>query len=239
MKIRNLLLLSLVALFTSCSSGKGSSLAPGGSGDSGGSSGGGSEPTPSTPPSGETKISVPAHTLSDSNPSINVNAKGRQVTQTEWNNFKNGSASYYSNHYNFTYKAYALGNYTVEKFTKNGYYMQSNVGTLYYERKSGNTFYQYISTSEGYERIETSLNIQDKYTSRILNELYVHLDNYSDYEYDEDDGIYRYQTTSFSKQVKFVGQYLTYLHFGQTGVFYDIEASFETTIDIPASYYYK
>lgn len=190
---------------------------------------------------GPTKVTVAAHTLKDANPPIDVTLKGEQVSETTWNSFKYGAQSKFNGNYNFTYTAYSYGVYTVKKFTKNGYHMQSSSGELYYERKNatGNTFYQYIASGYEWLRQETTLDLQNEYTSLIAHEIYVdHMDEYSNYEYDDTDGIYWYRTTSFAKAAKFQGGYLTYLHYGQTGVFFDIDLSFETEIKIPESYYY-
>ena len=188
---------------------------------------------------GPTKVTVPAHTLSDSNPPINVNSKGQTVSESTWNSFRNASMSAFNNNYNYTYYSVSGGYRTIEKFTKNGYYVQSYSGELYYERKSGSTFYEYIAQSDGYLRQETTLDLQYKYTYRIHHEIYLHMFEYSDYEYDSYDGCYWYSTSAFASVVKFQNGYLTYLHYGLSGNIFDIELSFETTIDIPTSYYYQ
>ena len=189
---------------------------------------------------GPTKKVVSAHTLKDNNPPIDVNAKGEQVSKETWDQFRNASQDKFEGNYNYTYKAYSGGYQTIEMFTKNGYYMHSSAGKLYYERKSGNNFYQYISTKEGYLREETTLDIKDKYTYRIHHEIYVHMFDYEEYEYDDYDGCYWYRTFSFGAAVKFVNGYITYLHYamGISGIF-DIDLCFETSIDIPESYYYE
>ena len=189
---------------------------------------------------GPEKVTVAAHTLKDTNPPITVGAKGEQVSETTWNSFKNGAQSKFNSHYNFTYTAYTNGVYTQKQFTKNGYYANTSSGKLYYERKSGNTFYQYISTTSGWLRQETFLDLQSEYSYLIWHEIYItHLDDYENYEYDSEDGTYWYRTTSFAKAAKFQNGYLTYLHYGQTGVFFDIDYAFDTKINIPESYYYK
>ena len=89
------------------------------------------------------KVIVPAHTLKDTNPPINVNSLGQRVTESVWNSYKYGGESAFNKNYNYTYRAWSLsGESTREQFTKNGYYMKSSAGALYYERKSGSTFYQ-------------------------------------------------------------------------------------------------
>lgn len=201
------------------------------------------EPPKVDPPAdtGPKKVIVPAHTLKDSNLPINPKAKGERVDEDTWNTFKYMSQSAFKGHYNFTYRAYA-GMLTIQAFTKNGYFMQSGNTKKYYERKSGSTFYVYnYNSQEGsYLRTEETFDLEETYTYRIHHEVYVHYDNYEDYDYfDEDDGVYWYSTTSFAKTAKFQGGYLTGIHFGMTGIFYDIEKAFETTIDIPESYYYE
>lgn len=193
----------------------------------------------SSGPSGPTKVTVPAHTLSDSNPPINVNSKGQQVNEQTWESFRNASDSKFANNYNFTYKAYSGGNLTLEAFTKNGYYIQSSGGRLYYERKSGSKFYEYISTNDGYLREETTLDLQSKYVYVIQHEIYVHMFDFENYEYDSDDGCYRYIDYGFGCGVKFQGGYLTYLYYAMGANYFEINLSFETTIDIPKSYYYE
>ena len=189
---------------------------------------------------GPEKVTIAAHTLKDTDVPVDVNEKGDCVDEDTWNYFKYGAQSIFNDHYNFTYTTYSYGVYTQKQFTKNGYHIQSSSGQLYYERKSGNTFYQYIASGTEWLRQETTLDLQNEYASLIHHEIYVdHLDEYSNYEYDESDGVYWYRTTSFAKGVKFQDGYITYLHFGQTGVFFDIELSFETQINIPKSYYYK
>ena len=194
-----------------------------------------SPPDPPAPPSGPTKHTVDAHTLSDSNPPINVNSKGQQVSEDTWNSFRYGGTSKYSGHYNYTY----VSNSGTEKFTKNGYYVESVSGKLYYERKSGSTFYIYMSTSEGWLREETTLDLQSKYTYRINQEVYVHMFDYSDYTFNSSDGKYRYSSSAFSSIIMFQGGYLTYLYYSVSGYTFEIKLSFQTTISIPKSYYYE
>ena len=202
-----------------------------------GSGGGGGGTTP--PPSGPTKVAVAAHTLRDTNPPININLKGEIVSEDTWNSFRYAPESKFNGNYNYTYRAYSGGVETIEAFTKNGYYTRSSAGELYHERKSGNTFYQYISTKEGYLRQETTLDLQSKYTYRIKQEIYTHMFDFKDYEYYEDEGTYYYRTFDFGCSARFQGGYLTYLQYAIGMNFFEIKATFETTIDIPASYYYK
>ena len=105
---------------------------PGDGDTSGGdTSGGGSSTGGDTDPK---KVTVAAHTLKDSNPPINVNSKGQQVSKNTWDEFRYGAASKFSGNYNFTYNAYSTTT-TLEKYTKNGYYVKTNYGELLYERK--------------------------------------------------------------------------------------------------------
>ena len=189
--------------------------------------------------SGPQKVAVAAHKLADTDSPIDPESMGQVVTESTWNSFRNASSSKFNGNYNYTYTAYSGGSYTVEKFTKNGYYMMSSSGRLYYERKSGNTFYNYISVSDGYLRQETTLNIQEKYTYRIQHEISIHMFDFENYEYNDYDGTYSYLTTGFGANVKFQGGYLTHLSYTVGMNTFRIDASFETTIDIPASYYYK
>lgn len=189
--------------------------------------------------SGPTKVIVPAHTLSDSNPPINVNSKGQAVSKSTWESFRNAPDSKFSNNYNYTYQSMSGGMMQREQFTKNGYCIISTTGSLYYERKSGSTFYTYIASTKGYLRSETVFDLQSKYIYRIKEEIKVHMFDFENYEFDEDLGMYFYQTTAFGNSIKFQNGYLTYLSYGMTGASFVIDASFETTIDIPQSYYYQ
>ena len=243
MKIKNVLLLTSIAFLAS---GCGLFLRPSTSKSSSSalssitSTTTGTSTTKTSSTSQSNKVTVPAHTLSDSNPPIDVSAKGQQVNETTWNSFRNASDSKFVGNYNYTYSAWSGGNHTLEEFTKNGYHMKSNAGELYYERKSGSTFYTYIKQSNyTYLREEATLDIQSKYTSRITSEIYVHMFDYSNYEYDSDEGSYYYRTTSFGCTVKFQGGYLTYLQYALGTNIFEIKATFETTINIPESYYYK
>ena len=186
------------------------------------------------------KVTVAAHTLKDSNPPIDVTKKGERVTESTWESFRNAPDSKFKGNYNYTYFSYVSGYQTVEAFTKNGYMLQSNYTKQYYERKSGNTFYSYTDTNEGYLRSETTLDIESKYIYRIQHEIYVHMFDFSNYEYNDDfDGCYIYNTTSFGTYVVFKGGYLTELSYTLGTNIYQIKLSFETTIDIPKSYYYE
>lgn len=185
------------------------------------------------------KVTVAAHTLKDSNPPITVGGDGEKVTEATWNSFKNGTSPKFNSHYNYTYWAYSGGYETIEAFTKNGYYMKSSAGKLYYERKSGNTFYNYISTSEGWLRQETTLDLQSKYTYRLSQEIYVHMFDFNDYEFDDFFGSYRYKDYSIGNVIQFQNGYLTYLSYTLGMNIFQIKLAFETTIDIPESYYYQ
>lgn len=237
-----LLIFTTVFCVASCTSttpttddpGDGTNINPGGGDDTGGQ-------TP--PPSGPTKVSVPAHTLKDSNPPFNCDAKGEKVTETTWNSFKNAADSKFNNYYNYYYWSYSGGNQTIEAFTKNGYFTQSMFVQTYYERKSGSTFYKYaIDTKYNYQRSETTLNLQSKFIYRIKQEIYVHMGNFSDYEWDDDFGYYacRALGQNYSSIVKFQNGYLSYMYYvvDRTNIF-EIKDMFNTTIEIPESYYYK
>ena len=243
MKIKKLLLLTSIALLVSgCGTKNHPSISSSDSSVTSSettSSTSSSSSSSSTTSSGPTKVIVPAHTLSDSNPPIDINSKGQKVDKNTWESFRNGGQSKFIGNYNYTYRAYSGGVETMEAFTKNGYFARSSAGRLYYERKSGNTFYQYLDVSDGWKRVETTLDLQDKYTYRINHEIYVHMFDYENYEYSEDEEMYNYRTTSFGASVKFQGGYLTFLYYSVGGSFFEIKLSFETTIDIPKSYYYE
>ncbi len=213
---------------------EGSSSSQGEGSQGGGSQGGGGESEPQ-------KVSVKAHTLKDSNPPINVGGDGQQVSESTWNSFKNGSNSFFNKHYNYTYEAYSGGYLTTEKFTKNGYCVSTMYATQYYERKSGNTFYNYVDSKEGLLRQEVSgFDLTDKFTSRIVSEIYVHMFEFSDYVFEEDFyGTYVYRGNGFSSQVQFQNGYMIHLLYLLGINKFEIRATFETTIDIPESYYYK
>ena len=202
-------------------------------GNAGGNAGGSGNNEPK-------KITVAAHTLRDNNPPIDVDSIGEEVSESTWNYFRNASQSYFEDNYNYTYVAYSGGSFTVEAFTKNGYYVQSSAGRLYYERKSGSTFYQYSQTSGGYQRSTTTLDLANKCSYRIHHEIYVHMFEFENYFYDEDfEGLYRYLGNGFTSNVRFQDGYLTYLYYVVGSNTFEIRLSFETTIDIPESYYYQ
>lgn len=229
---------SLIPKFGKSSSQSGSSASSNASSSNTGSTNHGSSGNSS---SGQSKITVAAHTLSDGTPPIDITSTGQEVTESEWNSFWKGSASKYYNNYNFTYRAYSGGNLSVERFTKNGYYVSTSYGTLYYERinNSPSAFYMYTYASGGLLRSETTFDIQKKSTDVILHELYVHMFDYSNYTYNDDYGAYTYNNSGFSTVVMFQGGYLTYLYYQiDLSNNFLISYSFETTIDIPESYYY-
>ena len=185
------------------------------------------------------KVTIAAHTLKDNNPPININSMGQIIDEDTWNSFRYGGTSVFNGNYNYTYHAYSGGYETYEAFTKNGYYMRTFSGKSYYEREGGSKFYTYMSTKEGYLRQETTFDLQSKYTSRIVNEIYVHMFDFSEYFYDDYDGTYRYYGSGFSAAAKFQDGYLTYLYYILGMNFFEIDATFDTTIDIPESYYYE
>lgn len=185
------------------------------------------------------KVTVNAHTLKDSNPPIDISSQGQRVSESTWNSFKNGSTSKFNGNYNYTYSAIVgYQQIAFEEFTKNGYHLKSQSGELFYERKSGSAFYNYVKLSGEYQRLETTFDLQSKYTSRIVDEIRVHMFDFDEYEYDDYDGTYWLYTTSYAAAVRFQGGYLTYLHYALSGgtAIYDIQATFETTINIPESY---
>jgi len=191
------------------------------------------------------KVIVAKHTLKDTNPPFDSDNDGERVSESTWNAFRSASQSEFKKNYNYTYEAYSGGTYTLEYFTKNGYYVSTSAGTLYYERKNstGNTFYEYISTKDGYLRQETSLDLESKYTYRIHHEIYVHMFDYNEYEYmDGLGGVYTYNESGvFSSQIKFQNGYLsslTYILYSTMSKF-EIKLAFKTEIEIPKSYYYK
>lgn len=199
-------------------------------------------PTSTTSSSG--KVVVPAHTLSDSNPPVNPSSSGQQVSESTFNSFKNGAQSKFNNNYNYTYTAYLNGTTMYEFVTKNGYYTYTGSMTpVYYERKSGNSFYSYTSTSEGYLR-STAIGFdhQDTYTRRWTEEIKVHMTDFSNYEYNADMEMYVSNYAGATWLVKFQGGYMTYLFYmlQSGGIYrYEIKSAYETTIDIPKSYYYS
>lgn len=242
MKIRNLALFIVVALLaSSCGATKGStpSNQPGTGGNTdpgtGGGTGGNNEPT---------KVTVNAHTLSDSNPPIDINSIGQNVNKSTWNSFKHASASMFTNHYNYTYRYFVGGQVTYESFTKNGYELSNNTGTYYYERIN-NELYTYSRVSDGLKRIPSSYDFIAHRSEVLANEVYTHMFDYENYTYygedDGLDGVFLYNTTAFSTEVKFQGGYLTHLRYTLNSPMstYEIQLAFETTIDIPKSYYMK
>lgn len=55
------------------------------------------------------KTIVPAHTLKDNNPPIDVNSKGQQVSEETWNSFRYAASSKFNGNYNYTYRSWNLG----------------------------------------------------------------------------------------------------------------------------------
>ncbi len=186
----------------------------------------------------QSTITVPAHTLKDANPPINVSAKGDVVDQNTWDSFRYAGQRGFEGNYNYTYTTNSGGD-TIEAFTKNGYYMKTAFGELLYERNKGDEFYSYTKTKQGYLREEDSIDLKDKYTYRIQHEIYVHMFDFEDYEYDPSDGSYRYDGGVFASVVKFQGGYFTYLKYNLGSMYFQISATFQTEINIPESYYYQ
>lgn len=199
--------------------------------------------TTTTTTSQPTEVTVAAHTLSDSNPPIDVDSTGDVITQDDFDRLLNAPQSSFNGNYNYTYTYYSGGNIGVKKYTKKGYSIQTSSGTIYYEKKSGSTFYKYSASSKGgYLRTEETLNLQNEYTYTIWHEVYVHLNLYDvkfdDYTYNEGlGGVYQYSCSAFSVTFKMQSGYLTYLYYGLSGSYFYINLSFETTISIPKSYY--
>ena len=239
MRNKNILLLIASTLFVvGCASNKPSNSgggSSGGGGSGGGGGGGNTDPV---------KVTVAAHTLSDSNPPINVNSIGQNVSKSTWNSFKGASASKFTGHYNYTYRYYVGGQVTYESFTKNGYELSNSTGTYYYEKIDNNLYY-YNRTSSGYERTASSYDFISHRSDVLAQEVYVHMFEYENYTYygedDGMDGVFIYNTSAFSTEVKFQGGYLTHLRYTLNSPLttYEIQLSFETTISIPKSYYYK
>ncbi|MCR5332979.1 MAG: hypothetical protein K6E11_03055 [Bacilli bacterium] len=194
--------------------------------------------------SGKTKVTFPAHTISDSNPPIDSNTPGQQVSESTWNSFKNGSASKFSGYYNFSYTAFiSMNSYQQQFFTKNGYAYNSLQGStytsMYYERV-GTTLYEYADVSDGWLRQPSSLNLTNTFTSRILDELKVHMFAFSNYSWDSLNESYFYDGGSFTSRIKFQGGYLSNLVYTISGgITYYINYMFETSIEFPASYIYQ
>ena len=246
MKLKKVLLLtSLIFLVSGCGVNKNNSKTddpadtdPGivnpGDGDGG-------DPGDTTPPdTGPKKIEVPAHTLSDTAP-INVNGKGQEISEEEWELFrvygKANASWYFEGYYNYTYPTNVSN---IEKhFTKNGYLQKSGSTITYYERKSGNTFYKYSYSKGEYVREESSLDLPSKYEDTICHEIYVHLHAYKEYEYNSSTGTYTYNLSGNKFEARFHSGYLTYLYAYVSGMEYKIHATFQTTITIPKSYYYE
>ena len=63
--------------------------------------------------------------------------------------------------------------------------------------------------------------------------------DFDNYEYNDYDGSYSYIDYGFGATAMFQGGYLTQLTYALGGNIFRIDTSFETTIDIPESYYYK
>lgn len=205
----------------------------------GGSTGGNGGQTPG--PSDPVKANVDKHTLSDTNPPIDINSEGQNVTKAVWDSFKGASASKFVNHYNYTYRYYVSGNTTYESFTKDGYELSNNTGVYYYERINGKQ-YTYSYNDGGYQRITSSYDFISHRSEVLAHEVFVHMFDYELYEYSADlGGFFLYNTSAFSTMVKFQGGYLTYLRYTLNSPMatYEIYNSFETTIEIPKSYYYK
>ena len=210
----------------------------GGGGDQGGGGqGGGGSQDP-------VKVVVPKHTLSDSNPPFDLNTPGEEVSESTWNSFKNGGASIFTNHFNYSYTAFhAANNYQQHFFTKNGYGYEALQGgtfsNFYYERKSGSTFYQYTNVSDGWLREETTYNLQNTYTSRFADEVRLHMFEFSNYTWMEGFGVYQYNGGTFTSTVQFKRGYLASLTYVLGTQTFRIENMFDTTIEIPKSYYYQ
>lgn len=196
---------------------------------------------PGTNTGSETKpttTTIPSHTLKDTYKPLNINTPGQQVDEDKWEDYRLYIGI--DNNYNYTYVAYTSGIYTVEKFTKDGYLASNNYGNTYYERKNGNTFYVYAAiTGEGYKRTETTLDIKDKYVSRLKNEIYTHMFDYSLYEWNDAEENYQYFGSSFTATVKFQAGYLTQLTYNSSFGTFSLNNTFETEIEIPQSISYN
>ena len=184
------------------------------------------------------KTIVPAHTLKDNDPPVDPDALGEEITEAEWNAFKDAPQSSFSNHYNYTYRAYSGGVLTFEYFTKNGYEVSTNYGRTYYE-KIGTNRYQYTLLSDGWRRDSSTYDFELQHSYRIWHEIYVHMGNYADYYYDSGDGYYKLKTTStYSCSLSFKDGYLLYLFYIiDVSTNFLISSSFDTEINIPESYY--
>ena len=108
--------------------------------------------------------------------------------------------------------------------------------------KINNNLYQYNSTKDGYRRVSSSYDFMSRRSEVLAHEVYVHMFEYDEYTYQGDlGGFYTYSTSAFSTMVKFQGGYLTYLRYTLNSPLstFEIFDSFETTIEIPKSYYYQ
>ena len=196
-----------------------------------------------TPPIDDTpvKVTIPEHTLTDDDEApITVGGDGEVVSKETWDSFRSASTSFFNGYYNYTYTAYSGGVYTQEYFTQNGYCTKSAGTTMIYERKSGNTFYTYFSANN-YQRGQTTLDLQSKYTYRIQHEIYVHMFDYENYEFNSYDGTYNYISSNFNTTVKFQDGYLTYLYYFLHSPMtrFEIKEAFNTSISVPESFYYE
>ena len=229
-----ILLITVVPLLFGCGSNSKSSSSGGGN-NNGGNDPGNNDPV---------KVVVNAHTLSDSNPPITIDGDGNRVSSQVWSSYQSRNSSTLSQIYNFTYSYKILSGGTTmgtQKFTKNGYYASSSSGGLYYE-KIGSIYYEYVSVSDGRLRQRATVDVSNKYVEVLSNDINVHMFDMNYYEYNPDmfDGSYIYYGSGFTSVVKFQGDYLTKLSYNIPGTcYYDIEAVFDTTIEIPKSYYYK
>ena len=248
MKLRNaLLILTSAAFVCGCTPNQSSSSnSSNTSNTSSGASGTSQTDTGSSgTTSGSTKVTVAAHTLTDSNPPIDSFTPGQHVSESTWNSFKNGSASKFSNHYNYTYTVfYSASNYQMKFFTKDGYALKTltngSYHSQYYERKSGNAFYQYLDVSDGWQRVDaTGFNHTTELTNVYLHEMYVHVFEYENYHYNEEGEYFIYDGGTFTSTVQFQGGYLSYLFYQTGGVSYTLSSAFATEINIPKSYYYQ
>ena len=150
----------------------------------------------------------------------------------------------FNNHFNYSYTAFhAANNYQQHFFTKNGYGYEALQGgtfsNFYYERKSGSTFYQYTNVSDGWLREETTYNLQNTYTSRFADEVRLHMFEFSNYTWNEDFEVYQYNGGTFTSTVQFKKGYLASLVYVLGTQTFRIDSMFDTTIEIPKSYYYQ
>ena len=261
MKIKNILLLVSVAFLTSgCglirgvsssvnSSSKMDTSSETSSSQSNSSSNPSSDSSSSSSSSEEESNSVPVapHTLSDSNPPV-VAGPGQEISSSKWESFMNASQSAFASHYNYTY-TYRYSNAPtsiyVQKFTQNGYMIQNpNQNPIYYENAKG-FCYSYINLGSGYVRSQSSEDIQSRRTYALHHEVQIHMKDMSNYDFIEDDdpndefhyGYYNYVGVGFGYQIKFQGNYITWMHAYIDGNDFEISAVFETIINIPASHF--